>query len=69
VPDAANFPFAGTYGSIDISTGRGTTTLPGAVFGQANPVTGVFFVNGQNLFVAIGTTPNVPSGLVFFNPQ
>jgi hypothetical protein len=64
---APYFVFGGTYGEVDPASGRGTAMIPGALFGQLDAVTAVFYLVGRNQFVLLGT--QTPSGVSLADPQ
>jgi hypothetical protein len=63
-PDFTGAPFSGTFQPTDPNTGRGTAMLPGALFGQANPVPCVYYTFDPAVAGFISTAPGVPSGVV-----
>ena len=65
-PDFTGAPFSGTIQASDPVTGRGTAMLPGALFGQANPVPCVYYTFDGIAVGFISIAPGVPSGVVGF---
>lgn len=63
-PDFSGAPLSGTIDSIDPVTGRGTAMLPGVLFGQANPVSCVYYTFNPIVAGFISIAPGIPSGVV-----
>ena len=66
---APNQILAGTYSVVDPVSGRGTAMIPGAFFGQPDPVSAVFYLIGPNQMVLIGSQGQVSSGVSTFGPR
>jgi hypothetical protein len=66
---APNQDFAGTYMVLDANSGRATAVVPGALLGQLDPVSAVFYLVGPNQFFLIGTQPGLISGVSSFAPR
>lgn len=65
----ANQTFGGMYTDIDATNGRGIAAIPGAIFGQTDFATAVFYIIGPKQFVLIGTGQGTFSGVTYFDPQ
>jgi hypothetical protein len=67
-----DFTFNGTFSILDTTSGHGTASLPGTLFGYPSnnpPVTATFYLIGPNKFVLIGQQTGFYSGVVFVDPQ
>lgn len=69
---ASGAQFSGTYRFANTTLGRGTVTLPAAVFGDfvsGSTVNASFYIVAPNQFVLIGVQSGLYSGVAFFDPQ